>query len=275
MADHPTLSLTRQCQLLGIGRSSFYYQPQASSDEELKMLKLLDEQYLKTPYYGSRKLVQFLKEQGYPVNRKRVQRLMRKLGIEAIYCKPHLSLPHPEHRVYPYLLRNLAIDRANQVWSTDITYLPVLRGHFYLVAIMDWWSRKVLSWRISNSLDVAFCLEALQEALERYGRPEIFNSDQGSQFTSNEFSDCLRAAEVSISMDGRGRYQDNIFIERLWRSIKYELIYLKGFKDGLELQREVRQWMNWYNRERYHQALDYRTPNQVYYDNKKYEIEVS
>jgi putative transposase len=269
MANHPTLSLVRQCQLLGIGRSSFYYESQVSSDEELRILKLLDEQYLKTPCYGSRKMLQFLREQGYPVNRKRVQRLMRKLGIEAIYCKPHLSLPHPEHRVYPYLLRNLAINRANQVWSTDITYLPVLRGHFYLVAVMDWWSRKVLSWRISNSLDVAFCIEALQAALAEYGSPEIFNSDQGSQFTSIEFTDCLRAAEVSISMDGRGRYQDNIFIERLWRSIKYELIYLNEFKNGMELQSKVRQWMDWYNEERYHQALDYKTPNQVYYDERE------
>jgi putative transposase len=254
-----------------MSRSSFYYQAQADSDEELRMLKLLDEQYLKTPCYGSRKMLRFLREQGYRVNRKRVQRLMRKLGIEAIYCKPHLSLSHPEHRVYPYLLRNLAIDRANQVWSTDITYLSVLRGHFYLVAVMDWWSRKVLSWRISNSLDVAFCVEALQEALEEHGKPEIFNSDQGSQFRSVEFTDCLRAAEVRISMDGRGRYLDNIFIERLWRSIKYELIYLKEFRDGIELQRGVRQWMDWYNKERYHQALDYRTPNQVYYDNKENE----
>lgn len=269
MRTHPTLSIARQCELLQLARSSFYAQAQAVSDEELQMLRLLDEQYLKAPCYGSRKMLRFLREQGYQVNRKRVQRLMRKLGIEAIYCKPHLSMPHPEHRVYPYLLRNLAIDRANQVWSTDITYLPVLRGHFYLVAIMDWWSRKVLSWRISNSLDVTFCLEALQEALEEHGKPEIFNSDQGSQFTSVEFTDCLRAVEVSISMDGRGRYLDNIFIERLWRSIKYELIYLKEFRDGIELQREVREWMDWYNKERYHQALDYRTPNQVYYDNKE------
>lgn len=232
------------------------------------MLKLLDEQYLKTPSYGSRKMLRFLREQGYQVNRKRVQRLMRQLGIEAIYCKPRLSQPHPEHRVYPYLVRNLTINRANQVWSTDITYLPVLRGHFYLVAVMDWWSRKVLSWRTSNTLDGAFCLEALREALERYGRPEIFNSDQGSQFTSIAFTDCLKAAGVSISMDGRGRCHDNIFIERLWRSIKYELIYLKSFEDGMELQREVRQWIDWYNEERYHQALDYRTPNQVYYEGK-------
>ena len=230
------------------------------------MLKLLDQQYLKSPSYGSRKMTVFLREQGYQVNRKRVQRLMRQLGIEALYPKPKLSLGNREHKVYPYLLRGLSITRANQVWCSDITYLPVLRGHYYLVAIMDWYSRKVLAWRISNSLDVDFCIEALESALNEYGTPEIFNSDQGSQFTSKAFTDWLTVAGVQISMDGRGRYLDNIFIERLWRSLKYELIYLKAFENGIHLYEEVKQWFLWYDRERYHQALGYKTPEQVYYE---------
>jgi putative transposase len=256
--------VSRQCQLLDLSRSSYYYQAQAPSVEELELLRLLDEQYMETPFYGSRKMMHWLRLQGYQVNRKRVQRLMRQLGLEAIYPKPKLSLPHPEHQIYPYLLREVAISQVNQVWSTDITYLPVLQGHFYLVAIMDWYSRKVLSWRISNSLDVCFCLEALQGALAVYGRPEIFNSDQGSQFSAKAFTDLLKAAQVQISMDGRGRCHDNIFIERLWRSIKYELIYLKAFEDGKHLTREVNEWFEWYNDERLHQSLDYKTPNQVY-----------
>jgi putative transposase len=259
VAEHSSLSIARQCQLLSINRSSFYYQPQPPEVEELELLKLLDAQYLETPFYGSCKMTKFLREQGYCINRKRVQRLMRQLGLEAVYPKPKLSQPHPEHQVYPYLLRGVAIERVNQVWSTDITYLPVLGGHFYLVAIMDWWSRKVLSWRVSNTLEVGFCVEALQEALMGYSHPEVFNSDQGSQFTSVAFTNCLKAEGVRISMDGRGRCHDNIFIERLWRSLKYELIYIKAFEDGLHLQREVRQWMEWYNQERYHQALGYKT----------------
>jgi putative transposase len=207
-----------------------------------------------------------LRQHGYAVNRKRVQRLMRQLGIEAIYPKPRLSQANPEHQVYPYLLRDLTVTEANQVWCTDITYLPVLKGHFYLVAIMDWFSRKVLSWRISNTLDVTFCLEALQEALAWYGTPVIFNSDQGSQFTSNAFTACLKTAGVQISMDGRGRCHDNIFIERLWRSLKYELIYLMAFENGIHLNKEVQRWFHWYNQERPHQALQYRTPEVVYWE---------
>jgi putative transposase len=256
--------VTRQCQLLDLSRSSYYYQAQVPSVEELELLRLLDEQYMETPFYGSRKMTHWLRLQGYQVNRKRVQRLMRQLGLEAIYPKPKLSLPHPEHRIYPYLLRGVAITQVNQVWSTDITYLPVLQGHFYLVVMMDWYSRKVLSWRISNSLDVDFCLEALQEALAIYGTPEIFNSDQGSQFTALAFTDWLKGAGVQISMDGRGRCHDNIFIERLWRSLKYELIYLKCFEDGKHLTKEVNGWFEWYNDKRLHQSLDYKTPNQVY-----------
>jgi putative transposase len=203
--------------LLSVPRSSFYYRTKEPSEEEITLLRLLDEQYLKTSFYGSRRMSVVLRQQGYPVSRKRVLRLMRPLGIEAIYPKPRLSQAHPEHQVYPYLLREVAVTHPNQVWCADITYLPMAKGHFYLVAIMDWYSRKVLSWRISTTLDVSFCIDALQEAIARYGAPAIFNSDQGSQFTSNAFTGCLKAAGVSISMDGRGRCHDNIFIERLWR----------------------------------------------------------
>lgn len=226
----------------------------------------MDEQYLKTPFYGSRRMVAYLAHRGYSVNRKRVQRLMRQLGIEAVYPKPNLSKRHPEHKVYPYLLRDVEIASVNQVWSTDITYLPVLKGHFYLVAVMDWYSRKVLSWQVSNTMDGAFCVEVLEEALLHYQKPTVFNSDQGAQFTANAFTQTLERASVQISMDGRGRCYDNIFIERLWRSIKYELIYLKAFDDGKHLSKEVSQWFRFYNRQRFHQSLNYRTPDDIYYE---------
>ena len=244
--DYPELSIQSQCQLLGISRSSYYYQPQDISDEELRLLRLLDEQYLKTPFYGSRKMTVYLRSLGYAVNRKRVIRLMHQLGLQTIYAKKRTTIPNPDHKTYPYLLRGLDIIHSNQVWCTDITYLPMRKGHFYLVAIMDWYSRKVLSWRISNAMEVDFCLEALSEALLTYQKPEIFNSDQGSQFTANEFTKCLTEAKVKISMDGRGRCYDNIFIERLWRSIKYELIYLHEFDDGKHLKNEVKKWIEWY-----------------------------
>jgi putative transposase len=260
------LSIVRQCELLGISRSSFYYVAEPISEEERTIMRLLDQQYMETPFYGSRKMIIALKTHGYIVNRKRVQRLTGQMGLAAIYQKPHISKPNPEHRIYPYLLRGLSIDKANQVWATDITYLPAARGHFYLIAVMDWYSRKVLSWRISNTLEVDFCIEALEEALTSYQPPEIFNTDQGAQFTANAFTGCLKAVNVRISMDGRGRYLDNIFIERLWRSLKYELIYLRGFEDGSELRSEVKRWFGWYNQVRPHQGLDYKTPNQVYYD---------
>jgi len=263
--DYPELSIQSQCQLLGISRSSYYYQPQDISDEELRLLRLLDEQYLKTPFYGSRKMTIYLRSLGYAVNRKRVIRLMHQLGLQTIYAKKRTTIPNPDHKTYPYLLRGLDIIHSNQVWCTDITYLPMRKGHFYLVAIMDWYSRKVLSWRISNAMEVDFCLEALSEALLTYQKPEIFNSDQGSQFTANEFTKCLTEAKVKISMDGRGRCYDNIFIERLWRSIKYELIYLHEFDDGKHLKKEVKKWIEWYNVERFHQALDYQTPAAVYW----------
>ena len=262
--SEPELSLKEQCQLLGVNRSSYYYQEKEPKEEEHVLLRLLDEQYLKTPFYGSRKMTVYLREQGYLVNRKRVIKLMHKLGLQTIYQKKRTSVSNPEHRVYPYLLRNLEIDRANQVWCTDITYLPIGKGYYYLVAIMDWYSRQVLSWRISNTMDVNFCCNALEEALEKYGKPEIFNSDQGSQFTSKDFTQILLQAEVKISMDGRGRCFDNIFIERLWRSLKYELIYIYEFEDGRHLNQEVKNWINWYNEERFHQALDYKTPCFVY-----------
>ncbi len=263
--NHPTLTIQRQCQLLQLNRSTYYYQAKETSEEELMMLKLLDQQYMRTPFYGSRKMTHYLKEEGYEVNRKRVIRLMRKLGLMTIYQKKRTTIPHKDHKIYPYLLRGLAIATPNQVWCTDITYLPVWKGHFYLVVIMDWYSRKVLSWRISNTMEVDFCLEALSEALSTYGQPEIFNSDQGSQFTSTEFTQMLKEAGVKISMDGRGRCHDNIFVERLWRSLKYELIYLSEFKDGKHLKEEVKKWFQWYNEKRFHQALDYQTPDAVYW----------
>jgi putative transposase len=250
--------------LLGIPRSSYYYQPREENPEDAVIRRVLDEQYLKTPFYGSRRMTVHLQQLGYAVNRKRVQRLMREMGLVALYPKPNLSQPHPEHRIYPDLLRGVRMNRVNQVWSTDITYLPVGKGHFYLVAIMDWFSRKVLSWGISNSLEVAFCITALEQSLQAYPLPEIFNSDQGSQFTANAFTDCLKAVGIQISMDGRGRCHDNIFIERLWWSLKYELIYIKDFLDGHHLEKEVNGWFDWYNSERPHQFLDYQTPNQVY-----------
>jgi putative transposase len=194
-----------------------------------------------------------------------VQRLMRQMGLYAVYPKPKLSQSHPEHQVYPYWLRGVDIACVNQVWSTDITYLPVLKGHFYRVAIMDWFSRKVLSWQISNPMDVQFCIEALEDVLREYHQPTIFNSDQGAQFTTNAFTDCLKRSEVQISMDGRGRCHDNIFIERLWRPLKWELIYLKAFDDGQHLAQEVSTWFRWYNRQRPHQSLNYRTPDEIYY----------
>ncbi len=265
-ATYSQLSIVRQCQLLGINRSTLYYQPVEPSEENLALLKLIDQQYLKTPFYGSRRMTAYLREQGYQVNRKRVQRLMHQLGLQAIYPKPKLSKPHPEHTVYPYLLRGVEIARVNQVWSTDITYLPVLKGHFYLVAIMDWYSRKVLSWQVSNTMDVQFCIAVLNEALTRYPKPEIFNSDQGAQFTANAFTQRLKQAKVHISMDGRGRCHDNIFIERLWRSVKWELIYIKAFDHGAHLMEEVKIWFNFYNQLRPHQSLNYRTPDEIYYE---------
>jgi len=234
--------------------------------EDLELMRLIDEQFLKTPTWGSRSMRNHLQRLGYKVNRKRVQRLMRIMGLEPIYPKPRTSRPHPDHKVYPYLLRDLTIDRPNHVWTADITYIPMRRGFMYLVAVMDWYSRKVLSFRMSNTLESEFCIQALEEALRRYGKPRIFNTDQGSQFTSRAFVGVLESHGIQVSMDGRGRVQDNIFIERLWWTLKYHYIYLHAFEAGSELRQGLRQWVDFYNQERPHQALDNLTPDEVYYD---------
>ena len=260
---HPELSVRRQCALLGIHRSQLYYEPVPEQPEDLELMRLIDEQYLKTPFWGSRNFGVFLRKRGYRVNRKRIQRLMRKMGLEGISPGPSTSRRSPGHKVYPYLLRDMLIERPNQVWSSDITYVPLGQGSLYLVAVMDWYSRLVLSWRLSNSLDADFCVSALEEALEQ-GRPEIFNTDQGTQFTSAPFTDRLQSAAIAISMDGRGRALDNVFIERLWRSVKYEDIYLKEYASGADCQKGLRSYFNFYCRERPHQSLDYRTPWEVH-----------
>jgi putative transposase len=227
--DYPGLSLSGQCSILGISRSSVYYKKRPSKSTNLELMRLIDEQYLKTPFYGSRSMRNYLRRLGHKVNRKRVQRLMRLMGLEAVYPKPKTSKPHPEHKVYPYLLKGLAIERPNQVWAADITYIPMRRGFMYLVAVMDWYSRKVLSWKLSNTLDTEFCVAALTEAINNYGCPEIFNTDQGSQFTSAAFTEQLELNGIKISMDGRGRFHDNIFIERLWWTVKHQYLYLRTF----------------------------------------------
>ena len=262
--EHPELSLSRQCEVLSISRSSFYYAAKGESPETLALMRRIDELFMKYPFYGSRQMARQLRREGVRVGRHRVRRLMRLMGLQAIYQAPRTSAPHPEHRVYPYLLKGMAIERPNQVWCADITYIPVQRGFLYLVAIMDWATRKVLAWRLSNTMDVGFCLEALDEAMARYGRPEIFNTDQGSQFTSLDFTVVLKDAGVAISMDGRGRYMDNIFIERLWRSLKYEAVYLYELTDGFKAERVIRDWMDFYNTERPHSALAGRTPAEAY-----------
>ena len=260
------LTVSRQCRMLSICRSSRYYKRrQRIQSDELKLMRLIDEQYLKNPSWGSRSMRNYLRRQGYKVNRKRVQRLMRLMGIEAIYPKPKTSRPHPGHKVYPYLLRNLNIDRPNQVWAADVTYIPMARGFMYLAVVMDWYSRKVLAWQLSNTLEADFCVAALEEALLHHGRPEIFNTDQGAQFTSQAFTGILKSHEVQISMDGRGRVQDNIFIERLWWTIKYQYLYLWTFDNGTQLRQGLSQWFQLYNQERSHQALDNLTPDEVYY----------
>jgi len=258
------LSIMGQCCLLSISRSGWYYDPKGETPLNLKLMRLIDEQFLATPYYGSRQMARHLRRAGYCVGRHRVRRLMRQMGIEAIYQKPRTSDPHPQHKIYPYLLRNLAVTKANQVWCTDITYIPVKRGFLYLVAIMDWYSRKVLSWRLSNTMDTAFCVEALEEALALYGAPEIFNTDQGSQFTSFNFTNILKENKIKISMDGKGRWMDNVFIERLWRSLKYECVYLNAFETGLHARKEIGSWMSHYNETRPHSTFDGQTPDEVY-----------
>ena len=265
--DHPVLSVRRQCELIGLNRGTYYYQPAKETPLNLTLMRLLDEQYMKTPFYGYPKMTRHLRNQGYWVNPKRTARLMRVMGLQAVVPKRRMTRSNPDHKIYPYLLRNVPITRADQVWSTDITYAPMNQGFMYLVAILDWFSRYVLSWQLSNTLDNNFCLKALEKALERsYRKPEIFNTDQGAQFTSHSFTERLESAEVKISMDGRGRVFDNIFIERLWRTVKYENIYYRNYATVTELERGLGQYFWFYNNERFHQSLDYRTPVQVYYE---------
>jgi len=263
-ADHPRLSIARQCALVSIARSTFYREPAPESAVNLDLMRRIDEQFLEAPWYGSRQMTRHLRREGHAVGRKRVRRLMAKMGLAAIYQRPRTTVPHPEHRIPPYLLRELTVDQPNQVWCADITYIPMRRGFLYLVAIMDWASRKVLSWRLSNTMDVEFCLEALNDALARFGRPGIFNTDQGSQFTSPRFTEVLAAAAIRISMDGRGRWMDNVFIERLWRSLKYECVYLHAFETGSELRAGLTCWISYYNARRPHSGLSGRTPEEVY-----------
>jgi putative transposase len=270
--DHPSVSLSRQCKVLSISRSSFYYAPKGESEENLVLMRRIDELYLKYPFYGSRQMTRQLRREGRCVGRHRVRRLMRLMGLEAIYSKPRTSDPHPEHRVYPYLLRHLTVGHANQVWCADITYIPLRHGFLYLVAIMDWATRHVLAWRLSNTMDAGFCVDALKEALDKHGAPEIFNTDQGSQFTSLSFTGTLKQAGIKISMDGRGRCMDNIFIERLWRSLKYEAVYLQEISDGFQAERVISGWMSFYNQERPHSSLDGRTPEEAYYASRSMDM---
>ncbi len=262
-AGHPDLSIRRQCELLGLNRSSLYYEPAGETPENLRLMRLIDEQYTARPYYGSRRMTNWLTRQGEAVNRKRVRRLMRLMGLEAIYPKPRLSVAGRGHRIYPYLLRGVTIERPDQVWSADITYVPMASGFMYLAATIDWFSRYVVAWRLSNTLDGSFCAEMLDEALGR-GRPAVFNTDQGVQFTAEAFTGRLEAVGVVVSMDGRGRALDNVFVERLWRSVKYEDIYIRGYETVPELHRGLSRYFTFYNDERLHQSLEYRTPATVY-----------
>jgi putative transposase len=262
--EHPALSVVRQCELVSISRSGFYYQPVGETELNLELMRLIDAQFLETPWYGSRQMARHLRREGYQVGRKRIRRLMAKMGLAPIYQRPRTTVPNPEHRIYPYLLREMVITCPNQVWCADITYIPMRRGFLYLVAVMDWATRKVLSWRVSNTMDTEFCVAALEEALARFGHPEIFNTDQGSQFTSPRFTAVLHAAGVKISMDGRGRWMDNVFVERLWRSLKYECVYLHAFETGSELRAGLSRWISYYNVRRPHSTLAGRTPDDAY-----------
>ena len=261
---HPALSTVRQCTLLSISRSSLNYRRKETCPKNLTVMKAMDHQYLSTPFYGSRRMRAWLGRQGQRVNRKRVQRLMRTMGLRAIYRRPRTSKPGPGHKVYPYLLSGMEITRPNQVWTADITYIPMAKGFHYLVAIMDWYTRYVVAWRLSNTLDADFCVEALEEALGKE-TPEVFNTDQGSQFTGEAFTGLLKSHGVRISMDGKGRYADNLFIERLWRTVKYEEVYLKAYSGGREAKAGLDAYFHFYNYQRPHQALDYRTPAEVSY----------
>lgn len=266
--DHPHLSIRRQCAMLGVARSGIYRLPRPANDDDLGLMRRIDELFLRHPFLGSRRIVALLAAEGVRVNRKRVRRLMRQMGIAALGPKPRTSKPGAGHKIYPYLLRDLAIERPNQVWCADITYLPIGWGFLYLVAIMDWHSRAVLAWRVSNTMDVSFCVSALEEALARFGKPEIFNTDQGSQLTSADFTSVLTQAEIRISMDGKGRWMDNVFIERLWRSLKCEDIYIKAYASGTEARAGIAEWINFYNHRRPHQALGNRAPMAVWRESR-------
>lgn len=261
--EHPDLSMRKQCELLDVNRSMLYYEPRPPSSEKLELMRLIDEKFTDKPFLGARRIREWLKTEGWSVTRKRIRRLMKLMGLEAIYPKPKTSQRNPEHSVFPYLLRGLTIDRPDQTWATDITYVPMRRGFLYLTAIMDWYSRYVLSWELSNSLDTEFCIKALNSALT-IGKPEIFNSDQGSQFTAQDFQAPLKKAGILISMDGRGRWLDNVFVERLWRSLKYEEIYLHAYESAQEARTSIGKWFNYYNYSRPHQALGYKTPYEIY-----------
>ena len=261
--QHPELSIRRQCALVGLNRATFYWEPAGESALNLALMRLIDAQYTRTPFYGYRKLTVYLRAQGQAVNPKRVARLMRQMGLHAVYPRPHTSLPDQQHRKYPYLLRGLEIRRPNQVWSADITYVPLPHGFVYLVAVIDWYSRFVLAWQLSNTLDGAFCLDALHQALD-WGQPEIFNTDQGAQFTAHAFTNALETAGIRISMDGRGRAFDNIFVERLWRTVKYEDIYIRDYPSLPALTSGLAAYFYFYNHERYHQSLNYAVPAAVH-----------
>jgi len=265
-AQHSRLSLVRQCKLLSISRGSAYYQRKGESAFNLELMRIIDGQYLKTPWYGARQMARHLRRQGYGVGRKRIRRLMRLMNLKAIAPGPQTSRRNPAHQVYPYLLRDRSIQYANEVWCADLTYIPLAHGFVYVVAIMDWHTRHVLSWRLSTTQDTDCCLEALEEAIERYGSPQIFNTDQGSQFTSDEFTQVLKDHNVKISMDGKGRWVDNVFVERLWRSVKYEDLYLHAYETPTELRAGLARYFTFYNTRRRHSALDRRTPDAVYYE---------
>ena len=263
-SGHPQLSIRSQCKLLRLQRSTYYYQPQGESEYNLELMRLIDELFTNLPFLGSRQMRRMLVDTGHQVGRGRVRRLMRTMGLMAVFHKPRTSAPHPEHKIYPYLLRKVPIVRPNQVWCSDITYIPMKRGFLYLVTVMDWYSRAVLSWRLSNTMDSDFCVAALEDALNRYGVPEIFNTDQGSQFTSYNFTKALRDAKVRISMDGRGRWLDNAMIERLWRSLKYECVYLKEYETGGDLRRSLAWWFDFYNSRRPHSVFNGRKPMEIF-----------
>jgi putative transposase len=261
---HKALSVVQQCRLMKVNRSSLYYSSKAEQGENQDIIRRIDQQFLETPYYGSRQMTFALRREGFWVNRKRIRRLMKVMGLQGVFQAPRTSQRHKGHQVYPYLLRDRLIDRPNQVWCADITYIPVQRGFLYLVAVMDWYSRSVLSFRVSNTMDTSFCVEALEEALVKYGTPSIFNTDQGSQFTSLEFTGLLKNHGIQISMDGQGRWKDNVLIERFWRSLKYECVYLNPVDQGHELKALIQSWIDHYNRDRPHSALGGRTPFEVY-----------